>query len=313
MNNFEELKKLISNTPLIEIRYKYNNTERKAIIKCEWYSLTGSIKDKVAYQIFKDAYESGHLHKGDKVVEVSSGNMGISVAAMGNLLGNPVTILMPKNMSEERKKLIRLYGANLIETDNFVSAFDTCKRFVESGYFCTEQFKNSSNTQAHKDITAREIIDKSHLFHADCFVAGIGTSGTLSGVGRELKSRLGLNVIAIEPTNSRIISSPPPYGHHELQGLSDEILPDLFDRTLVDDVIQISDDDAIAMARKLCGELSLGVGISSGANFLGAVLSEKNAISIFPEDNKKYLSTRLSNTITTPLVDSIELIDYHVI
>ena len=313
MDKFNSIIELISHTPLIEITYKYKNKCRKAFAKCEWFSLTGSIKDKVAYNIFKTAYETKSLHTGDKVVEVSSGNMGISVSAIGNLLGNPVTILMPKNMSEERKKLIKLYGATLIETNNFTEAFALCDKMISEGYFCTKQFENPSNTQAHINITAKEILEKANALDAEVFVAGIGTSGTLSGIGTALKDQLGIKIIALEPENARIISSPPPYSHHKLQGLSDEILPKLFDKDLCDDVLQISDDDAIAMSRKLCKELSLGVGISSGANFLGSVLSQKNAITIFPDDNKKYLSTDLSHDITTPLVDSIELVSYRVL
>ena len=124
---------------------------------------------------------------------------------------------------------------------------------------------------------------------------------------------MNINVIAIEPENARVITSPPPYLKHQLQGLSDEILPDLFKRELVDDVIQISDDDAIAMAQKLCTELSLGVGISSGANFIASVISEENSITVFPDDNKKYLSTNLTTPISTPLVDRIELISFKVL
>lgn len=309
MDKLKNIKNLITNTPLIEIKYRYKNKIRKAFAKCEWYSITGSIKDKVAYQIFKDAYTSGILKPRDKIVEVSSGNMGLSICAIGKLLGHKVTIIMPKSMSIERKSLIRLYGGNLIETDNFLQAFDKCKELEQNGYFCTNQFENISNVRAHSFMTANEILKKKQkLKSARIFVAGIGTSGTLSGIGSKLKKFLKIKVIAIEPTNARIITSPPPYGKHKLQGLSDEILPKLYNQNLVSNVIQISDNDAIAMAQKLCDKLSLGVGISSGANFLGCVLSNNNSITVFPDDNKKYLSTELTKPITTSLVDSIELI-----
>lgn len=311
--DIDSIKKLVSNTPLVEITYKFLGKKGKVYAKCEWFSLTGSIKDRVAYQMLKSAYAKGRIHRGDKIVEVSSGNMGLSLCAIGNLTNNPVTILMPKSMSEERKKLIKLYGANLIETNNFLEAFDLCKSYENKGYFCPHQFENESNTLSHENITAREIYNKVKNIKIKSFVAGIGTSGTFSGVGRYLKKKMNIKVIAIEPHNARIISGHPPFKKHALQGLSDEKLPKLYNKKLCDSVIQITDDDAIAMSRKLCRELSLGVGISSGANFLGAILSGGKAITIFPDDNKKYLSTDLSKNINTPLVDNIELLSIKVL
>ena len=307
------LKELSVNTPLIEIKYKYLDKKYSVYVKCEWFSLTGSIKDKVAYGLIKSAYRQGKLKKGDKLVEVSSGNMGISLVAMARYLGHSVTILIPKFVSEERKKLLGLYGAEVVETDDFGEAFKLLEVYKSLGYYNVGQFENKSNIRVHKNITAREILCKVGCKRVENFVCGIGTSGTLIGVGKELKDKMGVKVIALEPDNARIITSPPPYGKHTLQGLSDEILPKIYDSTIVDDVIQITDDDAIAMSRKLCRDLSLGVGISSGANFIGAVLSGGNAITVFPDDNKKYLSTALMEEKNTPLVDSIELLSFRVV
>jgi cysteine synthase A len=313
INKLENIKQLVTNTPLVGIQYKYNNEIKTIYAKCEWYSLTGSTKDKVAYQIFKNAFETGELKVGDKVVEVSSGNMGIAISAIGRLLGLDITIIMPKNMSDERKKLIRAYGATLVETENFHESFALCEKYETEGYFRTHQFQNPQNKVAHEQLTAQEILSLKDKLHANNFVAGIGTSGTLSGIGSVLKKELNYHITAIEPDNARIITELPPYGHHELQGLSDEILPALFEQDLCDEVLQITDSDAIAMSQKICNELSLGVGISSGANFLGCVLSGHNSITIFPDDNKKYLSTKLSIPISTSLVDSIELIGWEFI
>lgn len=310
-NNNIEL--ICKNTPLIEIKYKYNDKKYSVYVKCEWFSLTGSIKDRVAYGMLKAAYRQGKLKSGDKIVEVSSGNMGISLVAVARYLGHGVTILIPKFVSEERKKLLKLYGAEVVETEDFREAFSLLEVYRSIGYYSVMQFENSSNVRVHDRITAREILEKVGYRRVDSFVCGIGTSGTLMGVGKVLKKRLGINVIALEPDNARIITSPPPYGKHTLQGLSDEILPKIYDDRVVDSVIQITDDDAIAMSRKLCRDLSLGVGISSGANFLGAVLSQGNAITIFPDDNKKYLSTALMEEKNTPLVDSIELLSFRVV
>lgn len=307
------LHKLVSNEPIIEITYKYLGVKRKAYAGLEWFSLTGSIKDRVAYQMLRDAYILGKLHKGDRIVEVSSGNMGLSLVAVGNIMGNPVTIIMPKFMSEERKKLLNLYGGELVEVDNFTSAFKLCEEYKRLGYFCPEQFNSPSNSISHESITAHHIYRKTRKKHIDTFVCGIGTSGTFSGVGKILKEKLNIKVIAIEPLNARIVSNVRPFRKHALQGLSDEKLPGLFDKNICDDIIQISDKDAIAMTQKLCRELSLGVGISSGANFLGCVLSMSNSITVFPDDNKKYLSTSLSTPITTQLVENIELLSFKVI
>ena len=139
IEQLNNIKNLITNTPLIKITYIINNQIFHIFAKCEWYSLTGSIKDKVAYQILIDAYTQGRIRKGDKIVEVSSGNMGLSLTAIANILGNPTTIIMPKTMSEERKKLIKLYGATLIETENFTSAFELCKKMVSSGEYLVIQ------------------------------------------------------------------------------------------------------------------------------------------------------------------------------
>lgn len=310
----DEIKTIVSIGEIVEIKYKYNGEIRKVYAECGWSSLTGSIKDRVAYQILKDAYDNKIIKKSTPIVEVSSGNMGISLSAIANFTGNQVTIIMPSAMSQERKQLLKMYGSTLIEVDDFKSAFKMCEEYEKKGYFCSHQFKNMSNEKAHYEITGEKFISKLHLKSVDCFVAGIGTSGTLIGVGKRLKEVYkGVKVVALEPKNARIISGVKPLKNHKLQGLSDEILPDIYDKNIVDEVIQISDNDAIAMAQKLCKELSLGVGISSGANFIGCVLAKGDSITIFADDNKKYLSTDLSKPISTNLVDSIELMDIKVV
>ena len=289
LSSLKSIKNLIIDSPMVEIKYKYNQKVRKVYAKCEWYSLTGSIKDRSAYQIYYDAIQEGQLKPGEKVVEVSSGNMGISLAGIGNLLGLDVTIIMPKNMSKERKALIKLYGARLVETRDFKSAFKECERYKKMGYFCPSQFENISNSKAHYTFTGKEIYKKLDRRPVKAFVAGVGTSGTLCGAGRYLKNK-GYKIIAIEPQNAPVLSGYPPFSKHKLQGLSDEIKPKLYKDRLVDCIYQISDDDAIAMTQKLSKALSLAVGISSGANFLGAILSGQNCATVFPDDNKKYLS-----------------------
>lgn len=305
---FENIKNLIGNTPLVEIKYSFQGKIGKVYAKLEWYNLTGSIKDRVAYQILFDAYKFGYINEDSIIYEVTSGNMGISLSAVCNLLGNKCEIFMPKNMSEERKKIITLYGAKLNLVENFDEGFKLCNKLEKQGKFIAHQFENESNFLAHYSTTGKEIYDKLKTKKLSAFVAGVGTSGTLSGAGAYLKEHKKIKVVGIEPQNAQILSQKPPYCKHKLQGLSDEILPKLYDKKLVDKVIQITDDDAIAMTQKLAKELSLGAGISSGANFLGCVLFGGNCATTFADSNKKYLSTDLSKPIHTKLVDDIKLL-----
>ena len=309
LKKLEKIKSIFKNSPLAKIKVEFLGKTKFVFAKCEWFSLTGSIKDKVAYQIFYDAIKQNIVNQNTKIVEVTSGNMGISVCAIANILNLSTTIILPKNMSEERKKLLKLYGANIIEVPDFKSAFKLCSQFEQQGYFCPHQFENKSNFNAHYKITGKELAKKLKDYKCNNFVCGVGTSGSLSGCGSYLKEHLNLKVIAIQPKNSQILTNTPPFGKHKLQGLADEIVPKLYSFNLVDSVISITDEDAISMSQKLCNELSLGVGISSGANFLGAVLCEGNNVTLFADDNKKYLSTDLSIPITTNLTSQIKLLD----
>jgi len=229
-------------------------------------------------------------------------------------LGHKVTIFMPKTMSEERKKMLKIYNANLIETNSFEEAFGLSQKYVQSNNaFLVSQFENVSNYNAHRSTTGLEILRQVNQ-PITAFLAGVGTSGTLSGVGSLLKGKTNAKVIAVEPKSSLILSTGKSQGHHKIQGLSDNIIPKLYDKNLVDGIIAVSDEDAIAMSQKLAKELGLGVGISSGANFVGTVISGlNNVVSVFADDNKKYLSTQLSTPISTDLVDNIELLSYEII
>lgn len=313
MDKFFEIEKLVGHTPMICITYQYKGHLRKAYFKLEWYNLTGSTKDRVSLYILKQAYLSGTLKPNQPIVETTSGNMGISFSAIGKYLGHKVVIFMPKNMSIERQELIKLYGAELHLCDSFDDCFKEAYNYSKThNAFLTSQFDNPNNTLSHYQTTAVEILEK--IKNPTCFLAGVGTSGTLMGVGKYLKEKCDSKIIAIEPKSSMLLTHGISLGHHKLQGLADDIIPSIYNRDIVDDIISVTDNDAIAMARKLSSELGLGVGISSGANFIGAVLSNiDNAISIFTDDNKKYISTDLAKDIHTPLVDNIELISYTVL
>ena len=311
MNKFDQVENLIGNTPLIEIRYKYKGEIRKMYSKLEWYNLSGSIKDRPAFEVLKKAYLSGELKENQPICEVTSGNMGISICAIARYLSNPVIICMPKFMSEERKKLLTLFGANLQLTESFSEAFNKAEEFKKEGVFLPKQFENENNVYAHYNSTAVEILNK--LDKIPYFVSGVGTGGTLMGVGKHLKEIRRSKIIALDPKEASLLTFGKSIGKHKIQGLSDEIIPKIYNKSLVDEIVQIRSDDAVAMAQKLCEKLGLGVGISSGANFLGCILAGDGAVTVFADDNKKYLSTDLSTKICSDFVENIELVSYRVL
>ncbi len=310
---FEQLEKLIGNTPLIKINYKYEDNIRCAYMKAEWYNLSGSIKDRVALYILKNAYEKSLIDENTPICEVTSGNMGISFACISRYLGNPITICIPKFMSEERFKILKMYGATLDLAEDFFDAFEKAGQYKKKGYFLTYQFENEYNKIAHYETTGPEIATK--LDNVPMFIAGVGTAGTLNGCGSYLKDKFGAKMYALEPLQSSILTVGKSLGPHKIQGLSDEIIPGLYPAHSVSKIIRVDDVAAIVMAQKLCKELSLGVGISGGANFLGCVQSGiDGAVSVFADDNKKYLSTALSDdTLKSDIVDKIELLGFEVL
>lgn len=309
-NNIEGL---IGNTPLIKINYKYKGEDRTASFKAEWFNLTGSTKDRVAYQIITDAIKNKELTEGMPIVEVTSGNMGLSLCAVAKSFGIKTVVFMPKFMSEERKTLLKMYGAELHLTESFADAFEKAEEYAKAhnGYL-SKQFENPSNAVAH-EAAGEEIILQSGG-DVPVFIAGMGTSGTLMGIGKVLKQKLKTRLVGLEPDASQVFSRGYSLGEHKIQGLSDDLIPKLFKEDEVEYLVRVTDDDAIAMAQKLATTFGFAVGISGGANFIGAVLTgEKNVYSVFPDDNKKYLSTDLSVNISTELVDNIELVDFEIV
>ena len=311
LNKLKNLNKLIGNTPLIEISYSFKGKVNSVYAKLEWFNLTGSIKDRPALEIIKRAYQKGLLKENQTICETTSGNMGISLTAVANYLNNPMVVCMPKSMSEERKQLLKLYGAKLELTESFSEAFKKSEEYGQSGAFLSRQFDNKDNLNSHYKSTAKEIYKK--LKEISYFVSGVGTGGTLMGVGSFLKERCGCKLVAVDPHESKLLQTGKSLGKHKIQGLSDGIIPKLYNQKLIDNIVSIKSDDAIAMAKKLSQKLGLSVGISCGANFLGCVLSGDNAVTVFADDGKKYLSTDLVKEIDSPLVNKIELISYTVL
>jgi cysteine synthase A len=305
---FRALRRLTGNTPLLGIHFRYRGFERSIYAKSEQLNLTGSIKDRMALHILRKAYAEDKIHPGDIIAEATSGNTGISFAAIGSALGHPVSIFMPDWMSRERKDLIRSYGARIIlvskEQGGFLGSIRMSEEFAASqpGVFLPRQFSNDANVEAHETTTGPEISAQleSAGLRPDAFVAGVGTGGTVMGVGRFLRSRNShIRIHPVEPAESPTLSTGCKVGTHRIQGISDEFIPAIVHLSSLDDVIGVSDGDSILMAQKLAANLGLAVGVSSGCNFLAAVKVQQQlgpdavVVTVFPDDNKKYLSTDL--------------------
>lgn len=310
--------KLIGNTPIVQIRYKYKGSIRSIFAKLEYYNYSGSIKDRVALFILKESKRKGLLKENQMIVEATSGNTGISFASLGALFNHPVHIFMPKTASIERRKLLKLYDAKIhIVSSGFLEAIKKADQFARiNNAFRPDQFNNKLNIKVHYLTTGKEILKQ--VPNVKCFVSGIGTGGTLIGVGKRLKKyNKNIKVIALEPKSMPLLSSNKIIGPHKIEGIGDDFIPSLVDKKMIDKIIKIDDKDAINMSRLLSRKLGLGVGISSGANFLAGVLSGyNNVVTIFADDSKKYLSTDLLKKLDNDdklVSNNVELLDINVI
>lgn len=319
------LKDIIGNTPMIKILCKYKDKKINIFTKLEYYNLTGSIKDRVAFYIINEAIKKGKLKKGQPIIEATSGNTGISLAAIGAYYKYPVYIFMPDWASKERIELMKNYGANVTliskEQGGFIKCVEEAKKLVEEkNGFLANQFGNEDNYKAHYETTGKEIINSLEKLDESigAFVSGVGTGGTLMGIGERLKKVYkDIKIVALEPDKMPIISKGKIIDQHKIEGIGDDFVPDLLDKSKINEIILVNDNDAINMSRKLSRELGLGVGISSGANFIASVLladkMDKNIVTVFADDNKKYLSTDLSKDIDNNekfISNKIELIKY---
>ncbi len=299
---------LIGDTPLLQIEYRLDGRPGRLYAKYEIENMTGSIKDRMAAHIMRCAYATGELKPGDTIVEASSGNTGISFAALGTALGHRVRIFMPNWMSRERVQLISNFGAEVVpvsrEQGGFAGAVQLAEQYAleHADSFLPRQFANPANIQAHEATTGPEIERQLAIFNrqADAFVAGVGTGGTVMGMGRYLRRKgRSVRVHPLEPANSPTLRTGRHQGHHRIQGISDEFVPAVLDLPSLDAIVDVWDGDAIIMAQMLCRCLGLAVGISSGANVLGAMKlaeqygPEATVVTVIPDSNKKYLSTDL--------------------
>jgi cysteine synthase len=286
---------LIGNTPLLRLR------SENIYAKAEFLNPGGSVKDRVALAMIEGALRDGRLHSDSIIVEPTSGNTGIGIALIGRLKGFSVRIVMPEGMSEERKKIIRALGAELIltpDSESIGGAVARVQRIAaeDPRVFVPQQFENPDNPRCHYETTARELWQQLDG-RIDCFVAGIGSGGTLQGVGSFLKEHCPkVHIVAVEPKNVSALLGHEP-GLHRIQGIGDGFIPAVLDISLVDEVIEVTDDDAIETTRQLGRELGLLVGISSGANVWAARQLAKrdlgNIATILPDRAERYFSTSL--------------------
>ncbi len=318
-------KNIIGNTPMIKINYKYKGIFNKIFVKLEYYNLTGSIKDRVAFYMINNAKKRGELKEGMPIVEATSGNTGISLAALGSYYNHPVYIFMPDWASKERIDLMTSFGAKVFliskEEGGFIKCVKEAQKTAERIHgFLSNQFSNKDNLLAHYETTGNEILEQIPE-KIGGFVSGVGTGGTLMGIGKKLKEKNNSMLItAIEPEKMPMLSGGKIIGNHKIEGIGDDFIPELVDKTAINKVILINDDDAINMSRKISKELGIGVGISSGANLIGSILLadkiKDSVVTVFADDNKKYLSTELSNDINTNpkfISNQIELLDYSIV
>jgi cysteine synthase A len=297
-----------------------NGQEKEIFAKYEAFNFSGSIKDRMALQILEAAYHLGTLKAGDTIVEATSGNTGIAFAAMGAFLGHPVQILMPSWLSEERKQLLRFYGAQLTEISAKEGGFAHCialanQKSQKKGYFGPKQFENSWNVLAHMKTTAPEVeatLEAFNLGKLDIFTAGMGTGGTLMGFLRYFSPKnANFQVFPILPSKNKD-------GEHKIEGIGDSFIPSIVNLDELQPIRRVKDEDAINVARKI-NKLGLSVGISSGANVFGALVQAlhedpgTNIATILCDDNKKYLTTDLCSNVALTPSHEIEILDFEII
>lgn len=302
MKIYQNITEIIGHTPLLQI----NNikTDANIFVKCEFMNPVHSIKDRIAFAMINDAFQSGKITKETTIIEPTSGNTGVGLASVCAALGIKLIIAMPESMSIERRKVMQIFGAKLELTPKEKGMKGAVERANElqkeiPNSVILNQFSNPSNPAIHKSTTAREILDALGKTKIDIFAAGVGTGGSLSGIGEVLKAQNNPNIeiYAIEPKDSPVLSEGRA-GAHKIQGIGAGFVPDNLNQKLYKEVICVDSDDAIASARELAQKEGLLVGISSGANFfvakeLAKKHKGKNILTILNDTGERYLSTDL--------------------
>ena len=293
---YNNVLEMIGNTPIFKIDDLDENSA-EVYVKLEKFNPGGSIKDRAALGMIEKAEKDGILRPGMTIVEPTSGNTGIGLALVGKIKGYKVIIVMPETMSKERRDLIKAYGAELILTEGskgMKGAIEKALEYNKEGYFIPQQFENLANSQKHYDTTAEEIFND--INDLDYFVAGVGSGGTLSGVSKKLKEKIkDLKSVAVEPKSSPVLSGGKA-GAHKIQGIGAGFIPGNYDEKVVDEIIKVSDEDAINTAKEFSQKQGILVGISSGAAIYAAIQiakkigKGKKVLAISPDGGEKYIS-----------------------
>ncbi len=301
MAKIKNILDMIGNTPMVKLARMSGSSDAEVWVKLEGFNPGGSVKDRPALSMIEDAERRGILKKGMKIVEPTSGNTGIGLAMVAAVKGYPIILTMPESMSMERRQLLQAYGAELVLTPaakGMKGAVEKAAEIAASGteYFLPQQFENPSNPMVHRQTTAREIIDFMGGRRFDAFVAGVGTGGTITGVGEVLRKKFkGISIVAVEPSASPVLSGGQP-GPHPIQGIGAGFVPKVLNTKVYHEIIQVTADEAKVTTKRLAIEEGLLVGISSGAACfatlqVAAKLGKgKRVVTIFPDGGERYLS-----------------------
>ncbi|MEG1004065.1 cysteine synthase A [Clostridium sp.] len=297
---YNSVLELIGNTPVLKLK-KEDENSADIYVKLEKFNATGSVKDRAALGMIERAEKANALNTGDIIVEPTSGNTGIALAMIGKLKGYKVIIVMPETMSEERRALIKAYGAELILTEGKLGMKGAIKKAEElgkePGYFIPSQFDNESNKIKHYETTAEEILKD--IKDVDVFIAGVGTGGTITGVSKKLKEELkNITTIAVEPESSKVLSGGNP-GPHKIQGIGAGFIPSIYESKYIDKIVTVTDEDAFKAAKEFAETEGILVGISAGSaihvakNIAKEIGKDKKIVLIAPDGGEKYISMGL--------------------
>lgn len=293
----------IGETPIVKLKNMTTDEMAQIYVKLESFNPGGSVKDRIALRIIEDAEKSGKLKPGMMIIEPTSGNTGIGLAMVGAAKGYPVTLVMPETMSIERRKLMQAYGANLVLTpgaDGMKGAIAEANRLAEEkDGFVPAQFDNPANPKVHEETTAKEIVNAFEKNGLDAFVAGVGTGGTITGVGNELKRMYSnIKIYAVEPEESPVLEGGQS-GPHKIQGIGAGFVPSILNINIYDEVLPVKSNDAMETAREIAKKEGILVGISSGAALFAAIevakkmTSDQKVLVLLPDNGERYLSTEL--------------------
>jgi cysteine synthase A len=303
MKTVNSILDLIGQTPVVKLQHVVDEDAADVYLKLEWYNPGGSVKDRIALSMIEDAEKEGKIQPGGTIVEPTSGNTGIGLALVAAAKGYKAILVMPDTMSMERRNLLRAYGAELVLTpgaEGMSGAIRKAKEIQEQNpdYFMPQQFDNPANPKIHRETTAKEILEQMEG-QLDAFVAGVGTGGTITGVGEVIKQSIpDVKLIAVEPASSPVLSGGKP-GPHKIQGIGAGFVPKVLNTEILDQVITVENEQAFETARRLAKEEGLLVGISTGANVFAALQvakqlgKGKRVLTVSPSNGERYLSTPL--------------------